>query len=191
MYYERFDVHTGKVIYVDQDGVFAILIVQTPDGTDNWPEQAFTAKLEDGMVACTALDIEHAEIDERVHFSGLRTDRKLKKGDELMYRTTVSRSWSGTPIPELTAWCYADELHRKRSLMNELRCRAADGKTLRFHHILDLMQCLKTGKTEIPDNATWQERPGNGTDRGYGGCIGEEVEMGWQDCPDPRLALIH
>lgn len=188
MYLDRFDAHECKVFYVDQDGRFAIAIKRTPNGTDNPDEKALIVNFDDGVVARTALEVDDAPLNERVHFTGPKTDRFPRKGDLLLYGATISRSWRGERIPELVAWCYADEFHDMRSRMPELRYRTSDGGRRSFHHLLDLMRQIGEG-LEIPRSATWQMRPGNGTNRGYGGCIGDEIEMGWESCPDPRLNL--
>ncbi|MDQ5951909.1 MAG: hypothetical protein QG626_36 [Patescibacteria group bacterium] len=188
MYSDRFNVSFGKVSFVDPNRRFVLVITSTPNGTDTPNEEAFIAWLEKRVVAQTALDIEDAELNEHAHFTGPRIGRLPKKGDELMYRTVTKRTWVDSPFHELETWCYADEFHGLRSRMPELRYLAPNGRR-HFHHLLDLMRQITEDGLEIPSNVTWQTRPGSGTNRGYGGCIEGEVEMGWEDCPDPRLGL--
>ncbi|HRH32481.1 MAG TPA: hypothetical protein PLK06_04105, partial [bacterium] len=154
MYYERFDAHECRVIYVDGAGRFAIAIKRTPNGTDTPDEQAFIVNFDDGTVARTAIEVDNAPLNEHAHFTGPKTDRAPKKGDLLLYRAVITRSWRGDRIPELVAWCYADEFHDLRSRMPELRYLAPNGRR-HFHHLLDLMRQITEEGIEIPSNVTW------------------------------------
>lgn len=203
MFYPQFGATEGRVTDLNPERELGVIEVMTPNGTATPSKERLAFDFKLGRKPSTALELGITPVNELLHFGKESPERSPQVGDRLMYTMdTQPKSADRLALQRVDLWCYAEDWHQLRLSLDELRMLVEGQPPKVFTQILDLMGRIERKELTIPDNARWQRRPGVGTNRGYSGALafsteledgtirGPETEMGWEDCPDPRLSLM-